>query len=109
MKVLIGAGANVNFNEWTTQTPILEIVCNNKRHPLGGPARYVEGLKLLLDNGVDIHARAGDENAYYTVLGRAVFNGNLGMVKLLIEQRADPVDQRPFGWRIPQVTRQRGD
>ncbi|EXJ75920.1 uncharacterized protein A1O5_00428 [Cladophialophora psammophila CBS 110553] len=96
MKVLIEAGANVNFNEWTTQTPLLEIVCNNKGNPLGGPARYVEGLKLLLDNGADIHARAGDENAYYTVLGRAVFNGNLGMVKHLIERGADPVDQRPL-------------
>jgi ankyrin repeat protein len=95
MKVLIDAGADVNFNEWGGgQTPLLEIVCNNKGTPTRDPARYVEGVKLLLDNGADIHARSGDATKYATVLGRAVYNGNLGMVKILIERGADPVDQR---------------
>jgi ankyrin repeat protein len=97
MKVLIDAGADVNFNEWGGgQTPLLEIVCNNKGTPTRDPARYVEGVKLLLDNRADIHARSGDATEYATVLGWAVYNRNLGMAKILIERGADPVDQR-FG------------
>jgi ankyrin repeat protein len=50
MKVLIEAGADVNYNG-LGRTPLLEIVCN--RGASKDPNRYVEGARLLLDAGAD--------------------------------------------------------
>lgn len=77
MRFLIDAGADVNYSRWTNQTPLLGIVCNNKGNPYIGPERYVGGLVMLLDSGGDMNGRSGrNEEGYYIVLGRAVFNGN---------------------------------
>ena len=85
IQVLIDAGADVDYNDFG-QPPLLEIVCN--RGASQDPKRYVEGARLLLDAGADIHATA--RYGGYTPLGRTVSNGNLELVKLLIERGADP-------------------
>jgi ankyrin repeat protein len=88
MKVLIDAKANVN-NDESGQVPFLEIVCS--RGASKDLNRYVEGAKMLLDAGADINYKYCGSA---TALGRAVFNGNLGLVKLLMDRRADPIGQR---------------
>jgi ankyrin repeat protein len=91
MKVLIDANANVNIDD-SGQVPLLEIVCC--RGVSTDLNRYVEGARMLLDAGAYIDYRYSNGSA--TALGRAVFNGNLGLVKLLMDRRADPVGSR-FG------------
>lgn len=83
MKVLIDAGADVNDNDFG-QTPLLEIACS--RGASTDFNRYVEGARLLLDAGADINC------TYHsgTPLTRAVYNGNLGLVELLIAKGSDP-------------------
>lgn len=84
MKVLIDAGADVNNNA-SGQTPLLEVVCSQGH--LRNMDLHIQGAKMLINAGADLNARTGTA----TVLSRAVYNGNLGLVKMLVEQKgADP-------------------
>jgi ankyrin repeat protein len=87
MRVLIDGKADVNYNDFG-QTPLLEIVCN--RGASNDPNRYVEGARMLLDAGADINIATTKGSGFITPLGRALYNGNVELTRLLIKRGADP-------------------
>jgi ankyrin repeat protein len=76
-RLLVSNGANVNFPGKSGQTPLLVTM----RFP-----QNLDMFKLLLDSGANVNARAGGLDA----LDIAINGKQAGMVKALLEKKADP-------------------
>jgi hypothetical protein len=90
MKALINAGADVDHNDFG-QTPLVEIVCC--RGTSSDRNRYVEGARLLLDNGANKDQIV--RGSTYNIMGRAAYNGNLGIVNFcVLEELISPIGSK---------------
>jgi hypothetical protein len=78
LKQAIELGADLNATPMFSRTLLQEAVSEEK----------AEAVRLLLDNGVDVNYRVGDEDL--TPLMYAVNSGNEELAVLLLERGADP-------------------
>ena len=94
IKLLLGAGADVNVRDGSERTPLLAAVYQKEDSPyLDGD--LIETVRFLLDNGADIHA-VGLRNQ--GVIFKAAVFANVRLLKLLLAYGAD-VDRRDCqGW-----------
>ena len=90
VRVLLDRGATVNCQDVSGQTP-LHAVATAPGHP------HVEQItRLLLNRGANVQAK--EEKNSWTPLHFAAANGNIVVLRALLEKGAEPNAQDNYGW-----------